>query len=295
MKTIREQLTAEFFGTFSLVFIGAGAAALLGFRPDIAGLIGIALAHGLVLAVMVSALAHISGGHFNPAVTISVWVSGKIETVRALLYILAQLVGAAAGAGLLRMAVPERLWRHDPTSLGATALSRQFGVTPANALLLEAALTFFLVFTVFAVAIDDRGVFKSVAGIPIGLVLTFDILVGGFLTGASMNPARSFGPALLIWEWKDFWIYLAGPLAGGIVAASIYWFSFLRGRVVTAPRTETPIGGGPEEDLPTGRASEEALSEEPLPEDSGADTSLDQPTLNEPREFGPEGSRDEDR
>jgi MIP family channel proteins len=307
VKTIREQLTAEFFGTFSLVFIGAGAAALLGFRPDIAGLIGIALAHGLVLAVMVSALGHISGGHFNPAVTISVWVSGKIETLRALYYILAQLAGAAAGAGLLRVAVPERLWRHDPTSLGATALSRQFGVTPANALVLEAALTFFLVFTVFAVAIDDRGVFKSVAGLPIGLVLTFDILVGGFLTGASMNPARSFGPALLIWEWKDFWIYLAGPLAGGIVAASVYWFSFLRGRVVTAPRTETPIGGGPEEELPTGPGSEEMISEEPPPEEPrtvappgqptwgpGGEAGSGRPTWTPPREFRPEGPKDED-
>jgi MIP family channel proteins len=247
-----------------------------------------------VLAVMVSALAHISGGHFNPAVTISVWVSGKIETLRALLYIVAQLVGAAAGAGLLRVALPERLWRHDPTSLGATALSRQFGVTPGNALILEAVLTFFLVFTVFAVAIDDRGVFKSVAGIPIGLVLTFDILVGGFLTGASMNPARSFGPALLIWEWKDFWIYLAGPLAGGIVAASIYWFSFLRGRVVTAPRTETPIGGGPEEELPTGRASDVTLSEESPPEEAGSEAPPAQPTWGQPREFGPERPRDED-
>jgi MIP family channel proteins len=307
VKTIREQLTAEFFGTFSLVFIGAGAAALLGFRPDIAGLIGIALAHGLVLAVMVSALGHISGGHFNPAVTISVWVSGKIETLRGLFYILAQLAGAAAGAGLLRVAVPERLWRHDPTSLGATALSRQFGVTPANALILEATLTFFLVFTVFAVAIDDRGVFKSVAGLPIGLVLTFDILVGGFLTGASMNPARSFGPALLIWEWKDFWIYLAGPLAGGIVAASLYWFSFLRGRVVTAPRTETPIGGGPEEELPTGPGSAEAISEEPLPEEPrmeappgqptwgpGGEAGSGRPSWTPPREFRPEGPRDED-
>ncbi|MDP8956904.1 MAG: aquaporin [Actinomycetota bacterium] len=301
MKTLREQLTAEFFGTFSLVFIGAGSAALLGFRPDIAGLIGIALAHGLVLAVMVSALAHISGGHFNPAVTVSVWVSGKIETLRGLAYIAAQLVGAAAGAALLRVAVPERLWRHDPTSLGATALSRQFGVTPGNALLLEATLTFFLVFTVFAVLVDDRGAFKSVAGIPIGLVLTFDILVGGFLTGASMNPARSFGPALLIWEWRDFWIYLAGPLAGGIVAASIYWFSFLRGRVVTAPRTETPIGGGPEEELPMTSgpeepATDEVLSEEPAsgePTWGSSGESTSEPTWRPPGQLGPDRPRDE--
>ncbi len=292
MKTIREQLTAEFFGTFALIFIGAGSAALLGFRPDIAGLIAIALAHGLVLAIMVSALAHISGGHFNPAVTVSVWVSGKIETGRAALYIVTQLVGAAAGAGLLRLALPERLW--EPTNLGLTQLSRQFGVTPANGLLLEATLTFFLVFTVFAVAIDDRGVFKSVAGLPIGLVLTFNILIGGFLTGASVNPARSFGPALLVWEWKDFWIYIAGPLAGGIVGASIYWFSFLRGRLVIAPRTETPIGGGPEEELPTGPAVDETLPEELSPEEGAVERSSREPTSGPTSEIRPEAPRDED-
>ena len=293
MKTIREQLTAEFLGTFALVFIGAGTAALLGFRPDIAGLLGIALAHGLVLAVMVSALGHISGGHFNPAVTVSVWVSGKIETMRALLYIVVQLVGAAAAAGLLRLALPERLWR--PTSLGVTQLSRQFGVTPANALLLEATLTFFLVLAVFAVAIDDRGVFKSVAGLPIGLVLTFDILLGGFLTGASMNPARSFGPSLLTWNWTDYWIYVAGPLAGGIIAASIYWFSFLRGRTVTAPRTETPIGGGPEEELPMTPGpedAEEAEEEEELPPTGGM--ASETATYGPGGEIRPESPRDED-
>ena len=300
MKTIREQLTAEFFGTFALVFIGAGAAALFGLGAGVAGVLVIALAHGLVLAVMVSNLGHISGGHFNPAVTVSVWVSGKIETGRGLLYIITQLVGAAAGAGLLRLSLPERLWRQN--TLGLTQLSRDFGVTPANALLLEATLTFFLVLTVFAVAIDDRGVFKSVAGLPIGLVLTANILIGGFLTGASMNPARSFGPALLIWEWKDIWIYFAGPLAGGIVAASIYWFSFLRGRLVTAPRTETPIGGGPEEELPTAPGAEETLpeeSEEEFREESAVEESPTvepspgEPTSDRPGEFRPE-RRDED-
>jgi glycerol uptake facilitator-like aquaporin len=124
------------------------------------------------------------------------------------------------------------------------------GISASKAVLIEAILTFFLVFTVFAVAIDDRGVFKAIAGLPIGLVLTFDILMGGLLTGASMNPARSFGPALVAVKWTDFWVYLIGPVTGGIIAAAVYWFAYLRDREVRAPRTETPIGGGPEEDIP---------------------------------------------
>lgn len=244
MKSTPQQAVAEVIGTLALVFVGAGAGVIAGTGAG-AGLLGVALAHALVLAVMISAFGHISGGHFNPAVTISVWVAGKIETLRAAVYIVAQLVGAVAGAGLLRWVMPEQFWRN--AHLGATLLDN---ITPGRAVLLEGILTFFLVITVFAVAIDDRGVFKSVAGLPIGLVLGFDILVGGPLTGASMNPARSFGPALVGGTWTDFWVYVVGPVIGGLIAASVYMFVFLRDREVRAPRTETPIGGGPEEDLP---------------------------------------------
>jgi MIP family channel proteins len=249
MKTMWEQLVAEVIGTFALVFIGAGAVVVL--TPQLGGgtaILGVALAHALVLAVMVSNLGHISGAHFNPAVTIGVWVAGKIETARAGLYVVAQLVGAALGAGLLRLVLHEDLWRD--TSLGLTQINRALQVTDLQAVLIEGILTFFLVFTVFATAIDDRGVFTSVAGLTIGLVLGFDILMGGTLTGASMNPARSFGPALIAGEWTDLWVYVVGPVSGAVVGASVYLFAFLRGREVAAPRTETPIGGGPEENLP---------------------------------------------
>ncbi|HKN48987.1 MAG TPA: MIP family channel protein [Actinomycetota bacterium] len=247
MKSYGEQAVAEFVGTLALVFIGAGSVVAL--RPlGAAAILGIALAHGLVLAVMVSNLGHISGGHFNPAVTVGAWVTGKIETLRAGFYIVCQLAGAVAGAGLLRWAIPERIWR--AATLGATLVDHTDNITNAKAVLLEGILTFFLVFTVFAAAIDDRGAFKSIAGLSIGLVLTFDILVGGFLTGASMNPARSFGPALVAAKWDDFWVYVAGPLSGAVIAGAVYWFSFLRGRQVAAPREEVPIGGGPEENLP---------------------------------------------
>jgi MIP family channel proteins len=245
MRTIEEQFVAEFLGTLALVFIGAGSVIIaIGNGGGYAGLVGVALAHGFVLATFISALGPVSGGHFNPAVTIAVWVGGKIEATRAAGYVLAQLAGAVAGAGLLRWVLPEQAWRN--AFLGATLVSHRFGITTAKAILLEAILTFLLVITVYAVAVDDRGVFKSIAGLPIGLVLVFDILVGGQLTGASMNPARSLGPALVGWKWTDYWVYLVGPISGGIIAASLYTFVFLRTREVAAPMTETPIGGGPE-------------------------------------------------
>jgi MIP family channel proteins len=249
MRTMWEQLVAEVIGTLALVFIGAGSVVVL--VPQLAGgtaILGVALAHALVLAVMVSNLGHISGAHFNPAVTVGVWVAGKIETLRAGLYIVAQLVGAVAGAWLLRLVIPGDLWAQ--TKLGLPQINRALEITDAQAFAIEAALTFFLVITVFATAIDDRGVFRSVAGLTIGLVLGFDILMGGTLTGASMNPARSLGPALVGGEWADFWVYVAGPMTGAVVAAAIYLYAFLRGREVASPRTETPIGGGPEEELP---------------------------------------------
>jgi aquaporin Z len=235
-------------GTLALVFIGAGSVVIaVANGGGYVGLIGVALAHGLVLATFVSNFGHVSGGHFNPAVTIAVWVGGKIETSRAGSYVLAQLAGAVAGAALLRWVLPERVWRN--AFLGATVVSHRLGITSPKAVLMEAILTFLLVTTVYAVAVDDRGAFKSIAGLPIGLVLVFDILVGGQLTGASMNPARSFGPALVAWKWTDFWVYVIGPVSGGIIASALYVLAFLRGRGVAAPRTETPIGGGPEEEL----------------------------------------------
>jgi len=246
LKSIWQQSIAEFVGTFALIFIGAGSVIVAGGTGI--GILGIAVAHGLVLAIMITNLGHISGGHFNPAVTVGVWVAGKIESLRAIVYLVVQLAGAATGAAMLRAVFRETVWRG--TSLGATLVNHQV-MTNGKAVLLEAVLTFFLVFTVFATAIDDRGAFKSIAGFGIGLVLTFDILMGGLLTGASMNPARTLGPAIAGGNYKDLWVYLVGPVSGSIVAATLYWFSFLRFREVSVPPTETPIGGGPEEDLPS--------------------------------------------
>jgi aquaporin Z len=239
LERIGQRATAEYFATLALVFIGAGSVVV----SQASGLVGVALAHGLVLAVMVSVTAHISGGHVNPAVTISAWVTNQIKTGAAVVYILAQLAGAATGAALLRLAVPESIWKL--TKLGTPAVGHSFGITNGKAVLLEAILTFFLVFVVYGTAIDDRGPFTKIAGLPIGLVLTFDILAAGPLTGAAMNPARWFGPALVSGSWTDWWVYIIGPVGGGVIAASVYWFAFLGGRekMVRLPRTEKPIEG----------------------------------------------------
>ena len=238
---VTQQLVAEFIGTLALVFIGAGSVVVLTPLMGSAAIFGIAFAHGLVLAIFVSNLAFVSGAHFNPAVTIGVWVSGKIETPRALGYILVQLAGAAAGAALIAWAVPKELWSQ--TNLGTPALNAGLGITAGRGVIIEAILTFFLMFTIYAVAVDDRGVFKVVAGLTIGLVLTMDILMGGALTGAAMNPARAFGPALVSADWTDFWVYVAGPMIGAILAAGLYYLMLLR------PSEASTIASGEVEDV----------------------------------------------
>ncbi len=248
MENAWQKALAEFVAAFALIFIGAGAVVVAaGGGGGSAGLVGVALAHGLVLAVMVSVIGHISGGHVNPAVTIGAWVTGQIKTGLAGVYILAQLAGGTAGALVLRLALPKAIW--DPATLGAPTVSHRLGITNAEAVVIEAVLTFFLVFVVYGTAIDERGAFSKIAGLPIGLVLTFDILAGGPFTGAAMNPARAFGPMLVAGHWTDWWVYWIGPIGGGIIAAAVYWFGFLGGRekLVSAPKSEQPIGGGPDQ------------------------------------------------
>jgi aquaporin TIP len=217
---------AEFVGTFALIFVGAGSIMFAQFS----GLVGIALAHGLVIAVMASAVGHISGGHFNPAITIAFVLTRRMAPVLGAVYVVTQLAAAVVGALTLRAVFPEG------TNLdqGAPVLAQE--VSPGNGLLLEAILTFFLVWVVFATAADPRGAFTSIAGLAIGLTITFDILVGGPLTGAAMNPARAFGPQLVQDVWSDGWIYYVGPIVGGAVAALVYEFLYLR------PPRPAPVG-----------------------------------------------------
>lgn len=207
---------AEAIGTFALIFFGAGSIIMDAYTGGGVGLVGIALAHGVALAVVITATAHISGGHINPAVTIGVWVGRKIETRMALVYIAAQLLGAVIAAAFLAGLYPPAAV--DAASLGTPMLASD--ITVGTGIVIEAILTFFLVFTVFGTAVDSRA--PNLGGWAIGLVLVFAILAGGPLTGASLNPARTFGPALVGMHWAGHIVYWVGPILGGIVAAGVY-------------------------------------------------------------------------
>jgi MIP family channel proteins len=201
-------LLAEFIGTFALIFIGAGAGAL-----GDGGLVGVAFAHGLVIIGFAYAYGHISGTHINPAVTLGVWAAGKIDTARAFSYIFFQLLGGVVAAFTLSWILGSR-----QGTLGATLLAD--GVTPLVGVVLEAILTFFLVNAVLNAAISGKA--GNLAGVAIGLTLTFCILMGGPLTGGSLNPARSLGPAVASGNFANLWVYFVGPILGGVVAGLLY-------------------------------------------------------------------------
>jgi MIP family channel proteins len=229
LYNLTQKLVAEFIGTFALILIGAGAICadqyLHATGQGGVGLLGIALAHGLAIGIMVTAIGHVSGGHFNPAVTIGFWVTKRMGTLQSLFYWIAQLLGAVAAAYVLVAIIPESIWR--PVALGTPDLLRP-DFTRLHGMLLEGVMTFFLVFVVFATAVDAKGAFNKIAGFAIGLTITMDILFGGPFTGASMNPARTFGPALAAHHWANHGVYWAGPLLGGVIAGVVYDRIFLR-------------------------------------------------------------------
>lgn len=206
---------AEFVGTFTLIFVGGGAGIVSG--QDI---VAVALANGLAIGIMVTNLGHISGGHFNPAITLGFVVTRRIETRIAVLYWAFQLLGAIAAALILRI-----IFTHDQF-LGS--VPHAGGIGGGKGLLTEIVLSFFLIWAVFATAVDPRGAFKSIAGLAIGLTITMDVFMGGPLTGAAMNPARAFGPELVGNFWGEGWIYWLGPAIGGVIAAVAYDRLYLR-------------------------------------------------------------------
>ncbi len=212
---------AELIATFALTFVGAGVI-VAGH-----GALEVALAHGIVLAVFVSATMGISGGHVNPAVTIGAMATKKIPTNLGIRYIISQLLGAVMGAYALKLVFP--LEKITAVAFGSPVIAS--GVTQTQAVMMEAILTFFLVFVIFGTAVDERA--PKLGGLAIGLVLVFDILVGGGITGAAMNPARAFGPALLAGSLsaklsEHVVVYWIGPALGAIVAALAYDKLFLK-------------------------------------------------------------------
>ncbi len=203
---------AEGVATFALVFAGCGAIVADSVYDQALGTVGIALAFGLVIMVMVYATGHLSGAHINPAVTLAFALTRHFPAREAVAYIAAQLAGAIAGA-LVLLAV----WPDQPADLGATVPS----VGTGSALVYEAILTALLMFVIMAVATDTRAV-GAAAAIAIGGTVGLDALFGGPVTGASMNPARSIGPALVGATFGDLWIYIVGPVAGAGLGALAY-------------------------------------------------------------------------
>jgi glycerol uptake facilitator protein len=228
LYSLPQKLLAEFVGTFAVVFVAAGAVCadqyLRAAGQSGTGLLGYAAAYGLVTVAMVSALGHVSGGHLNPAITIGSWVTKRLGTLSALFYCLAQLAGAAAAAYLLVAILPEPAWR--PVSLGATDLAPDF--TRMHGMLLEGVATFFVVVVYFASSLDADGAFRSLGGWTAGVAVAGMVLLTQPFTGASLNPARTFGPALAAHHWINHGVYWVGPLFGGLLGAVAFDRVFAR-------------------------------------------------------------------
>jgi aquaporin Z len=209
-------LIVEFLGPFALTFAGVGAIILTG------DIVAIALAHGLAIGLFVAAAGHISGGAYNPAVTVGLVVGGKLPPIKGAGYIVVQVLGAIAAALLLTAAFDKDLW--DPVNLGTPQIGE--GFSTGQALILEAVGTFFLMFVVYGTAVDHRSS-KAVPGLLIGLTITMDIFFAGGATGAAVNPARAFGPALVSGTWDDQWVYWVAPILGAAIAAALYAYVLL--------------------------------------------------------------------
>lgn len=220
---LRRRAGAEALAAFALVFAGCGAVVAEA-ETGALGAVGVALVFGLVIMAMVYATGHLSGAHINPAVTIAFTLTRHFPVAEARVYIAAQVAGATAAALTLWA-----IWPSQPAALGATVPS----VGAGSALVYEAVMTALLMFVIVAVATDTRAV-GSAAAIAIGATIGLDALFGGPFTGASMNPARSLGPALVAGEWQDFWLYVVGPVAGASLGALAY--QVLRGPAAAAGR-----------------------------------------------------------
>lgn len=222
MQDSWQKYIAEAFGTFVLVFVAAGALMANWQTGGSLGTVGVAMAAGATFAAMIYATSHISGGHLNPAITIALWATGHIKTLVGLGYILAQLIGSVVAALFLKIIFTGISPQY---YLGDTALAA--GVTPGVAILVEALLTFILVWTVFGTLVDKKAV-PGFGGLLVGAMLAIGIMVAGGITMGALNPARSFGPALVSSHWATHYVYWVGPVIGGLVAGFIYHFGFIK-------------------------------------------------------------------
>jgi len=214
MRDWAPALVAEAIGTFLFFFIAAGAALVVTGDPA-ASLLVVALAHGVVLAVLVSSLGAVSGAHFNPAVTLGLWVAGKIDAPKGLAFVVAQLLGGAAAGFALALCF---------TDVGPAVPALGQGIDAVGGIALEAIMTAVLLLAVFGTAVDPRG--PKVGGLAIGLAVAADILFGGTLTGAAMNPARWFGPAIAAGTFDNWYVWWIGPFLGAVVVALLYRYLF---------------------------------------------------------------------
>jgi len=216
------KLVAEALGTFAIVLIGVGSVCSNAVPGVGFGLVGIALTFGLVVAMMVATLGHISGAHINPAFTVVSVALRQTRLTLGLAYIAAQIAGATLGALCLQAFYsPEILAR---IAGGTTRLAP--GVSPMLGFAIEVVLTFFLILVVYGAAIDEKG--SKLGAIAIGGIVAALVLVGAPLTGTSMNPARSLGPAIVFGQWQDHWVYWAGPIVGAVVAGFTYEYLLKR-------------------------------------------------------------------
>jgi MIP family channel proteins len=222
MPSLFRRSLAELLGTFALVFVGVGSVVSKSFPDAAYGIFGVAVTHGLVLAVMVTALMGISGGHLNPAVTLGLVAVRRTDPRSGLAYIVAQLAGAVLAALLIKVVYPIGVARTISLGTPTIASTIQFH----QAIIIEGVMAFFLVSAVFGTCVNPGA--PRLGGLGIGLTLMFDIMVGGPLTGAAVNPARAFGPALVSGQWVGHGVYWIGPIVGGLLAALLWEYVLLR-------------------------------------------------------------------
>ncbi len=214
-------LVVEAVGVLGLCYIGIGAIMATGGND----LLAIAVAHGLAIGLLVAAGGHISGGVYNPALTLGLFIGGKLRWDKAIAYVIVQLVGGVVGALLIKATFPAA--QVDAANLGVPTVGAN--ASAGRALLAEIVTTFFLMYVVFGAAVDGRGP-RAIAPLAIGLTITMDILAAGPISGAAMNPARWFGPAVVQASFDNWWVYWVGPAIGAAIAAVLYAYIYLGGR-----------------------------------------------------------------